>query len=230
MTTNSGIFQETIVLNDFGLAERRRTTSKGTTSRYTVTINAEPIIHTFDANALGKGPAEAIAEAIRKGIRDIGEFAKPSTRARREQAKRALAAGDRYETARYSGGRTGPTTPHQTDRLFNDSGRLAESITVNAQRDATWTVNVAKNRLDPSTFVGGLSALLPMFERLRNLVPALQGPEQLARIPEVAQSLVDAHRLLVRDLKRVNETRAIGKWKTIASIAKQAADIAGLTR
>lgn len=48
MTTNSGILQETIVLNDFGLAERRRTTSKGTSSRYTVTINAEPIIHTFE--------------------------------------------------------------------------------------------------------------------------------------------------------------------------------------
>lgn len=216
------------MLNDFGLAERRRTTKTGTKSRYTVTINAEPIIHTFDANALGKGPAMAVANAIRNGIKSIGEFASPATRLRRESAKRSLAAGASYAQARYSGGRTGAMQPHQTDRLFNDSGRFAETVTVNAARDGTWNVNVAKNRLDPTTFIGGMPALLRMYERLRSLVPALQGPEQLVKIPEVAQAIIDSHRMILRDLKNVAQTNRVGSWKTIVSIARNINEIAGI--
>ncbi len=183
------ITQEVVALNDFGFEERRRTTGSGTTNRYTVSIKAEPIVHLFDAKELGRGPAEAIAEAIRKGIRDIGEIASASTRARRASAAEALRRGASWAVARYSGGKTGPKEPNKTPRLFNDSGRLAEGIVAGPTRDNTWVINVTSNRFDPSTFVGGVSALVSMFERLRALVPALQGPQRLMEIQSVKDAI-----------------------------------------
>jgi len=185
------ITQEVVVLNDFGFEERRRTTGSGTTNRYTVTIKADPVVHVFDPRELGRGPAEAIAEAIRKGIRDIGEIAKPSTRKRRESAEKALNQGERWAMARYGGGRTGIKAPNRTPRLFNDSGRLAEGIVAGPNGDG-WVVNVTANRFDPSTFVGGVGALVSMFERLVALVPALQGPDKLMQIESVKNAIADS--------------------------------------
>lgn len=182
------ITQEVVVLNTFGFEERRRTTGKGTTNRYTVTITADPVVHVFDPRELGRAPADAIAEAIRKGIKAIGEFAKPATRARREGAAKAFAARLPWAVARYSGGRTGDKAPNQTGRLFNDSGRLADGIFAGPNGDG-WVVNVPVNRFDPATFTGGVGALVSMYGRLRELVPALQGPEALRKIPEVRDAI-----------------------------------------
>ena len=185
------ITQEVVVLNDFGFEERRRTTSAGTTNRYTTTIKADPVVHVFDPKEMGRGVAEAIAEAIRKGIRDIGEIASASTRRRREAAVKALARGEAWAMARYAGGRTGAKQPNKTPRLFNDSGRLAEGINVGANGKG-WVVNVTANRFDPNTFTGGVPALVSMYERLRALVPALQGPERLMEIESVKEAIVDS--------------------------------------
>jgi len=183
------ITQEVVVLNDFGFEERRRTTSSGTTNRYTVSFKADPVVHVFNAKELGRGPAQAIADAIRDGIRAIKEVASASTRARRTAAAEALRRGAAWAVARYDGGKTGRKEPGKTVRLFNDSGRLAEGIVAGPTSDGTWTVNVTANRFDPDTFVGGVPALVSMFERLRSLVPALQSPEQLTRIPSVKDAI-----------------------------------------
>ena len=64
-----GISQEVIVLNDFGsmrVEERQRTTSEGTTSRYTMTFEGEPIVHDFAAAKLSKIVPEAIAALLKK--------------------------------------------------------------------------------------------------------------------------------------------------------------------
>ena len=185
------ITQEVVVLNAFGFEERRRTTGSGTANRYTVTIKADPVVHVFDPRELGRGPAEAIAEAIRNGIRGINQVASASTILRRKAAVLAMARAEPWTTARYSGGRTGPTTPGKSDKLFNDSGRLADGIHAGPNGDG-WVINVTANRFDPSTFVGGVGALVSMYERLRALVPALQGPDKLMQIETVKNAIADS--------------------------------------
>jgi hypothetical protein len=171
------VTQETIILNEFGFAERRRTTgaSGKPKSRFTVSIKADAIPHLFDAQELGRGPAEAIAQVIRDQIKAIGETASLGTQFARKAAAKAFAAGKEWAVARYSGGRTGATPPKGGDKLFNDSGRLADGIYVQAVKDESWTINVPANRFDPSTFNGGVAALTAMVERLQQLVPALRG-------------------------------------------------------
>lgn len=186
------ITQETIVLNDYGLTERRRTTSKGTKSRYTIQIRSEPLIHNFSALELGRGPAEAMKDVIVKQIKGVTAEASDATIAKRKNAARILAGATMTTTKkgkqkissdtgasvikRYSGGRTGllPPNPAST-ALFNDSGRLSQ-ITIMPNRaysdDAVWEVNVPANRLDPTTF-GDMAQYKAMVARLQQLVPAL---------------------------------------------------------
>lgn len=184
---NMAIKQETVVLNEFGLTRRTRTTSKGTKDRYTIQIQSEPIIHNFSALELGKAPAEAIKNEIVRQIRGVSETASEATRKKRQQAAAVMAgrnakgkgasASDARTVKRYSGGRSGTTLPNQSDKLFNDSGRLA-LITIQPNRayddDSAWEVNVPANRLDPSTF-GDLGKFKEMVERLQTYVPALGG-------------------------------------------------------
>lgn len=184
------ITQETIVLNEFGLSERRRTTGAGTKARMTVTIKADAIPHVFNAKELGRAPAEAIAATITKQIRGIGEFASLGTRVFREKAKRAFDRGAEWAMNRYSGGRTGPKTPNVTGRLFNDSERLADGIFAGPTSGDEWVVNWPANRLDPATL--GEADARKMAERLQSLVPALRGGESLGRDEGVRKAIGDS--------------------------------------
>jgi len=153
MSTGSGYSQNVVMIGTMGLEERQRTSPKGvTTNRYTVSVKADPIVHTFDAYELGRKPAEAIAKVITAAIKSIGQFAAPATQLFRQRAANEMAGirgprsqpigptvkGGRVRSGgisswvqdRYSGGRTGTKQPNQTKRLFNDSGRLAEGIYV----------------------------------------------------------------------------------------------------
>lgn len=198
----SNISQEVIVLNDY--AERRvRTTSNGTKSRVTLSIKAEPILHDLSETNLGAGPAAAIQAAIIKQIQNITEVAKPATILRRQSARQLLATGVAADNkaaaktktaktwiaqgfkgaigeghatvARYTGGRLGELPPTGSVRLFNDSGRLAKSILVRQNtQEENWTINVAANRLDESTFTP--AAFMRMLQRLRAHVPVLANP------------------------------------------------------
>lgn len=218
------VTQETIVLNSFGLEERRRTTSAGTKSRYTISIKADAIPHIFDAKQLGRGPAEAIANAIKAGIKNVGQFAAAATQKKREQAARALAAGASWAVARYSGGRTGQKAPNQTKRLFNDSERLAEGIHVQAVGDESWTVNVPANRFDPSTFNGGAAAMAGMVARLQALVPELRGADELAKNDMVKKAVADSIYEIIQRITGKNENlrRAIRaqQWSLIQNLLR----------
>jgi len=205
----SDITQDVIVLNDFGFEERRRTTSKGTSSRFTVTIKSEPLVHVFDERQLGKGPAEAIREVLWKGIRGIEEFAALATVKRRERARRALAAGTGSAVRRYDGGRTGRKEPGQTVRVFNDSGRLADGLEVRENvTEKSWTVNVTKNRLTPIDF-GTQAQLLAMVERLQRLVPELGDPRALLKHSTVTKAIDAAiSNLIIKALERGTALRS----------------------
>lgn len=210
----SNITQDVIVLNDYA-QKRVRTTSNGTASRVTLTIKAEPILHDLSETNLGAGPAQAIMDAIKKQIQAITEVAKPSTIARRQRAKRLLETGVAEDNkamaktktakawvaqgfkgligeghatvARYTGGRTGAMHPTGGIKLFNDSGRLANSIFVRQNtEEQNWTINVAANRLDPSTF-GSQGAFMRMIERLHAHVPVLANP---LKNEDVAKAIV----------------------------------------
>lgn len=187
------VTQETITLNTYGFEERRRTTSTGTKSRYTVSMKTDPIVAVFDPKELGRGPAEAMASAIKRGIQGITAIASPATRAFRVRAKKAYEAGAGWALKRYSGGRTGGKAPGGSSavRLFNDSNRLSEGIFVGPTPDG-WTINVPANRFDPDTFTGGVAALTAMVERLQALVPALRDPAELFKDPEVNQAIEDS--------------------------------------
>jgi hypothetical protein len=171
------------VLNDFGgvrFEERERKSGK---KHVTISVTSTPISVHLDPLALGKPMAEVIAKAIADGIRAIRETASAETLLKRKYAATAFAAGKRWAVARYSGGRTGAKPPRpENDRLFNDSGRLADGIIAmpNAKEQA-WTVNTTANRLDRSTFSGG--AFERMIQRLAELVPALRGNP--LELPEV---------------------------------------------
>jgi hypothetical protein len=162
------------VLNAFGLTERTSVSAKGNVKkRFSVRIEAQPIVHNLDPKALGKGPAEAIAKLYRDRITGIGAMASAATVRARKAAAIALSKGEAWARSRYSGGRIGTMAPGQSDRLFNDSGRLARSIVAAPTEDA-YVVNVAANRFDPRTLDnGGTSALQRIFDRLRDFLPEL---------------------------------------------------------
>jgi|GEM_PF-2316635 hypothetical protein len=152
-------------------------------SRYTVVVRSEKLVHNLSAKALGKGPAQAIVAVLRERIAGIAAVAAPATIKAREVARRAFLRGAPWAMKRYAGGRTGQMLPDSSDRLFNDSGRFAKTLTANASDDA-WRINVAANRLSPDTLDGqggrgGEGALAAIWNLLKDLVPEIAEPSRL---------------------------------------------------
>lgn len=205
------IKQETIILNDYspgsGLTSsiRRRTSAKGkTTDRVSVEIKSEPLVHVFDDVALGAGPAQAIRDAFEAAIKGITAIASPSTIARRNRAREALANGtaDKATVKRYSGGRTGAKPPKKSVRMFNDSDRLSEGLFVRQNpREGNWTTNVPANR-----FTGDTAHLL---KDLFDLIGDKISPQALLRHPGVNKEIRASLDLILQkakdqtDIKRV---------------------------
>lgn len=126
-----------------------------------ITVESEPVVHTFDERALGEGPAKAISDAIAAGIRAITETAAASTVAKRKR-----------------------TNPGASDRLFNDSGTLAAGIAAIAS-GVDWLITVPPNRLDPAT-----TFATRMMARLRELVPALNDPLSVPAVKAAIEASV----------------------------------------
>lgn len=214
----SSITQKTVVLNDFGLAERQRTSTRNgvtkTSARWTVQIKADKLPLMFDPKQMGKGPAEAAATIIRDKIRGLSETVTPATRAARERALTAFRAGTPWAKRRYGGlyippaasivglpGATGkrsnrlpPMEPGSTSPSFwRDSGRFIAGLIVRPTKDNEWVVNVPANRLDPVTFNnGGKEALLVQVRRLQDLVPEFGDARALERHPDMRAAIGDA--------------------------------------
>lgn len=207
------VTQETIIIGTLGdgsrLSERRRTSSRGTKSRYTIDIDAEPLVHVFDDVALGAGPAEAIRDELEQGVRQISEKARSSTIERRARAARSPTAAS---SRRYSGGRTGPKAPGSAspDRMFNDSGRLAEGFHVRQNpRERSFTINVPANRLTEPHFAEGLA----------RLVPEIRNPRLLINSPEVLKEIEDSINLLVAKAHDESDAKVVAlRQKRIAAL------------
>jgi hypothetical protein len=218
------ITQDVVVLNDFGggqFERRTRTTSSGTKDRYTMTIKAEPILHNFNGLKLGKAPAEAIRDLLRRQIKAIGEFAALPTREKRERAVDALSRGADWARRRYSGGRTGVTPPNTSGRKFNDSGRLADGLEVRENlEEQSWTINVPANRLTP--LVDGVrtftdAAFNTMIEDLARLVPALRG--EVLQDESVRRAIAGATADAIQVMRDGAVNRMSGAWRQLLGVA-----------
>lgn len=220
------VTQDTIVINE-GFESRQRTTSNGTKTRYTLTVKAEPVMFNLSAVALGAGPAEAIRNAIVNGIKAIGVMASPATLLKRKYAESAFNRGAKWANKRYTGGKTGATVPAQSDRLFNDSGRLANGIFVRQNTgEKGWTINVPANRLDPSTFK--MDAFIRMVDRLRELVPVIRNPFQDPAVVNAITSSVE--NVLIQKHALTSKKASELRWKLfkqITSLASQVSNLGG---
>ncbi len=213
---SSNYTQDVVVLNDFSgvTFEQRTRTNKTTgvaTARYSLSIEAEPILHNLDGVMLGRGPAEAIRDLLVKQAKAIGEFATPATQAFREKMRDALAGkiapkgsvrrrGVVVATRsladlareRYTGGRTGTKEPMAggTDRIGVDSGRLSEGFYVMQNPvEGSFTVNVPENRFDPKTWGGTMASLQEWVKRWVSLMPALANPRSILESDEFVRAV-----------------------------------------
>lgn len=188
---------DTVVINE-GYEIR---TSKTGKSRVVIVVKAEPLVHNFDAKEMGRGPAEAIAAHLKERIKAITAVASPATLEWRKKAEKAFAEGKRWAVKHFSGGRLGAMPPNQSDKLFNDSGRMAESIVASASKDNVWRVNVAANRLNSST----TRNLGRMIERLYELVPELRSPGELMHDPKVVGAIEQGMREAIVKLEATSK-------------------------
>ena len=199
----------------------RKNGSRGK-DRVTIEVESEPVVGIFDDRVLGSGPATALADQLRSELASISERASDATIRYRTSARKAFRSGKRWATKRYSGGRTGSTPPGDGDRVFNDSGRFAQTIVARLNRtDSSFTVNVAANRLDNSTF-NDLS-FRRMTERLRGFLPSLD-PRKAARTPRMRSAISESTALLLQksrnevDAKR-KQLRAV-QLQTLATVGR----------
>lgn len=209
------------------IERRDRITKSGAVkSRFVVVVKSEKLIVNMNAKALGKGPALAIVEYLRQQVLAINERAAPATLLARAVAKRALARGAPWAMKRYAGGRTGELVPDQTDRLFNDSERFAQTISANAKGDS-WTINVAANRLSPETLDGkagrgGIAALGAVWDRLKALVPAFNNPLEAWETLLVRNAIKESQRMMITKAKSETAELIIGIVEQVIAIAKAA--------
>jgi hypothetical protein len=210
--------------DDTFLTKRTRANS---TTRYTIEVKSQPILHAFDDTLLGAGPANAVKDLIYSQIKHITEPASRATQKRRQSDYLAFNRGDEEALRKYSGGKIGPMAPNPDSKtMFNNSGRLAESIAVMQNRtDATYTINVAKNRLDPQDF-RTTAAFTDMVGNLIRLVPALD-PNKVTDYSHVENAIRESIRELITVANTTADVTRAKKLKELAITRKRALIAAG---
>ena len=166
------------------------------------------------------GPTEAIRDKLSRDTKAIAEVASPATLARRKLAAENPSAP--WVQRKYGGGRTGFKAPDQTVRLFNDSGRLADGFFVRDNKeDGSFTVNVPKNRFDPSTFDG--AGFERMLERFRSLMPVLQDSRALLSDPAFNTAVTKAVAGIVNKGEMGDDAATVSRLRALSAARKRAA-------
>jgi hypothetical protein len=176
---------------DITLAARRGTLASGAQrkARYSIEIRSEPLLFELNELNLGGELAAAWAQRIRDNIQGIAVPASKATQAMRAKAVDALAAGASWAVKRYSGGRMGTRAPNQSDKLFYDSGRLAEGVHLRQNlTDSSYTLNVPSNRLNREQFGRGYDE---MVTRLVELAPMLD-PRKALGDPVIEKAIKES--------------------------------------
>ena len=158
-------------------------TGKVTRSNFRIDIEFKPkdaLIVNTDAREANKVFGNVLLELIGAQLAASRKQVSPSTQLRRERAERAPGNLSRWYKRRYAGGRTESRPPNSgPPRKFGfDSGRLIASMRVGLRQrstgEASATINVASNRLDPRSF-GSAAAFGKWVREFRDEVPALKG-------------------------------------------------------
>jgi len=173
--------------------------------RVVITVTAEPIAVNCDPVSLGAGPAKAIAFHLAERVRGLTATAAAATLEYRRKAAKAFAAGAPWAQKRYAGGRMGAKPPNQSDRAFNDSGRLADSIVARGSSDGKWRVNVAANRFKSDTSRG----FEFIWAKLTSLIPEFGNPAELLNQELVKASIAKAQRDMVTKMKATSKNTGI---------------------
>lgn len=216
--------QDDVIMLNVPMARlEHRTNTRTGKSRFTISVSSEPIAINLDPKALGRPVAEALALHWRNEIKSITEVASKATLAARKAYAKAFGEGKPWATKRYSGGKTGPRTPNQSDRLFNDSGRFADTVTANASKDGAWRVNVAANRLsgDATTVARIWGRLVELVPSLRDVSLALQSNEVLAAKIKTVREMVTVGKMTDKPSGALDLMRALQRTlETVTKIAR----------
>lgn len=212
-------YQDVVVINE---GYEIRTSGSGK-ERVTIKVTAEPIIHNFDPKGLGRGPAKAIAFHLAEKVRGIAEVAPEATLKARKVAAKAFSQGKSWALERYSGGRMGPMEPNKSDRAFNDSERMEESITAGySEADGAWRVNVAANRLN-SQNSGGVER---MWEKLVRLVPEFGDAALLLSQDLVKAAIQKAQHDIMHKAEATSLATTIEAAQAVIALVEAAIDLA----
>ncbi len=118
---------------------------------------------------------------------------------------------------RYSGGKMGPMEPNQTNRMFNDSRRLLESMAVGAVDDG-YVINVAANRLDPKAFPPG--KFEAMYAKLVELVPAFGDHSLVGADLGVRRALKESMAMLAQKVSDRNAALGMQRLRGIFGVGR----------
>lgn len=213
---------ESILLNESYTLDKR---SRNGVTRYSISVDAEPLLLSLSREKIGKPVADAIRDAIRAGIRAISAPAATATNERRTRARKAMAEGKAWALKRYAGGRSGSSSPGQSTNLYNDSGRFAAGLVVQQNTtEGTFTINVPANRLDPSTFTP--LRFTEMVRRLGELVPALRNPFEVPAVQESIEAVVGD--VMIRAIKREQDRTAGLRTQRNQALAQVLSGFGGL--
>ena len=203
---------DVIVINQ-ALRKRERGTPSVKTY-YTVDIQSEPLVFNLNPKDMGTAPALAIASTLRTKVKNVTAEASVSTMRARKTAAIALANGKPWAVKRYKG-RGGIMPPTLGPYAFNDSGRLAASIVAQAAKDK-WVINVAANRLDPST--GDVTRI---WSRLVSLVPEFANHRALLDSHEVAQAFRVGLDAVVAKAPMSHDQLSVARARALLNVAAQ---------
>lgn len=213
---------ESILLNESYTLDKR---SRNGVTRYSISVDAEPLLLSLSREKIGKPVADAIRDAIQAGIRAISAPAGTATNERRTRARKAMVEGKAWALKRYAGGRSGSSSPGQSTNLYNDSGRFAAGLVVQQNTtEGTFTINVPANRLDPSTFTP--LRFTEMVRRLGELVPALRNPFEVPAVQESIEAVVGD--VMIRAIKREQDRTAGLRTQRNQALAQVLSGFGGL--
>lgn len=225
---SSGYRQERIFLNDF--RELTRTSKKGkVTRRVSIEIKSEPLLHTFDDFLMGSGPADAIKDAIAKGIKNVTKIVSPATLVKRKWAQGARAKKTNTYKRRYLRGRKTTLAEPQVGavRWLNDSGKMAKGIFVRQNRNqATYTINVPAARLNQDEWGTNGLPFQQFLAEFKKLVPALDA-KSLQQMPGVEKAIRESINLLIVKAKDVRKAKLEQLKRARLALIKTAFQAAG---
>lgn len=222
--------RETVILHDFGGGLRtgvtERFTKGGKGGKFTVDVEATPLVHTFDDRALAAAGAEALVDALRDDFGGQPVAAEATREKRNYHARRWRGLVDERAGSNrswlqkmYSGGRTGETPPKsgvESPRRWSGSSRLFQTVTARwVDRAGAFIVNVAANRLKRRELATKFAQDMPTLENLA----------AFSRSPEFKKALAEGMGVLIAKAGKVSDAKRVALRQKQLAVARGLLDL-----